>query len=60
MNKVKVYVGIDIAKDSSKVALLNNQGKSIFKPFGIVNSKAGISKMFSKLSEYDPDEWYLA
>lgn len=28
----------------------------MFKPLSIANSKAGISKIFSKLSEYDPDE----
>jgi len=50
--KEKVYVGIDLAKDSSRVAAFDTSGEAVVKPFSITNSKEGIKKLLSKLSGY--------
>lgn len=50
--KEKIYVGIDLAKEDSKVAVIDDSGEAIFKPFNITNSKEGIRKLLSKLSSY--------
>ena len=50
--KEKIYVGIDLAKEDSKVAVVDDSGEVIFKPFNITNSKEGIRKLLSKLSSY--------
>ncbi|MBL7124356.1 MAG: IS110 family transposase [Actinobacteria bacterium] len=50
--KEKIYVGIDLAKGDSKVAVVDDSGEAIFKPFNITNSKEGIKKLLSKLSSY--------
>lgn len=48
----KAYVGIDLAKGSSKVAVVDENGEDITSPFSIQNSVAGIGKILSKLSSY--------
>jgi len=50
--KEQIYVGIDLAKEDSKVAVLDSSGEAICKPFNITNSKEGIKKLLSKLSSY--------
>ena len=50
--KEKAYVGIDLAKDSSRVAAFDETGEALVKPFSITNSKEGIKKLLSKLSGY--------
>ncbi len=50
--KEKIYVGIDLAKEDSKVAVIDDSGEAIFRPFNITNSKEGIRKLLSKLSSY--------
>jgi len=50
--KEQIYVGIDLAKGDSKVAVLDSSGEAICKPFNITNSKEGIRKLLSKLSSY--------
>lgn len=50
--KETVYVGIDLAKGSSRVAALDSSGEAMFKPFSITNSKEGVKKLISKLSSY--------
>jgi len=50
--KEQIYVGIDLAKGDSKVAVVDDSGEAIFKPFNITNSKEGIRKLLSKLSSY--------
>jgi transposase len=52
--KEKVYVGIDLDKDSSRVAAFDTSGEAVVKPFSITNSKEGIKKLLSKLSSYKP------
>jgi len=36
--KEKIYVGIDLAKASSRIAVLDSSGESVLKPFSIANS----------------------
>ena len=50
--KEKVYVGIDLAKASSRVAAFDTSGEAVVKPFSITNSKEGIKKLLAKLSGY--------
>lgn len=50
--KEKIYVGINLGKGDSKVAVIDGSGEAIFKPFSITNSKEGIGKLLSKLSSY--------
>ena len=50
--KEKIYVGIDLAKVCSRVAVVDGSGEAVFKPFTITNSKEGIKKPLSKLSSY--------
>ena len=54
--KEQIYVGIDLAKGDSKVAVLDSSGEAICKPFNITNSKEGIRKLLSKLSSYKTDQ----
>ena len=54
--KEKIYVGIDLAKSNSRVAVVDGSGESIFKPFNITNSKEGIKKLLLKLSSYKTDQ----
>jgi len=50
--KEKIYVGIDLAKGDSKVAVVDGSDEAIFKTFNITNSKEGIKKLLLKLSSY--------
>ena len=50
--KKLIYVGIDLAKGDSRVAVVDDSGEAIFKPFSITNSKEGIKKLLLKLSSY--------
>jgi transposase len=54
--KEKIYVGIDLAKASSRIAVLDSSGESVLKPFSIANSKGGVKKLLSKLSGYKPGQ----
>jgi len=54
--KEKVYVGIDVAKADSKVAVADSSGESLLKPFTITNSKKGIEKLLEKLSGYPKEQ----
>lgn len=54
--KETVYVGIDLAKGSSRVAALDSGGEAVFKSFNITNSKEGIKNLLSKLSSYKTDQ----
>ena len=48
----KVYLGIDLAKGTSKVAAVDEDGNELLRPFSITNSKEGIEKLVSKLYCY--------
>lgn len=50
--KEKIYVGMDLAKGSSKVAVVDDEGNSLLRPFSITNSKDGIKEVLSKLHSY--------
>ena len=54
--KEQIYIGIDLAKGSSKVAALDSSGEAIFKPFTITNSKEGVKKLLLKLSSYHREQ----
>lgn len=54
--KEKIYIGIDLSKGTSKVAVIDNERSSISNPFTITNSKEGIEKLLSKLYSYKPDK----
>ena len=51
----KVYVGIDLAKDSSRVAVVDEDGSKLLNPFNIKNTKEGMEKLLSKLSSHTGD-----
>jgi len=48
----KAYLGIDLAKASSRVAAVDESGDEIVSPFNISNSREGIQKLLLKLSSY--------
>lgn len=48
----KAYLGIDLAKGSSRVAAVDENGDAIVSPFSISNSKEGVEKLLSKLYSY--------
>ena len=48
----KIYLGIDLAKGTSRVTALGEDGDEIESPFNISNSKEGIEKLLSKLNSY--------
>ncbi|MBU4483642.1 MAG: IS110 family transposase [Actinobacteria bacterium] len=52
----KVYVGIDLAKDSSRVAVVDKDGSKLTSPFSIKNTRDGMEKLLSKLNSYRNDE----
>lgn len=52
----KVYVGIDLAKDSSRVAVIDEDGSKLLNPFNIKNTKEGMEKLLSKLSSHTGDQ----
>ena len=54
--KETIYVGIDLARANSRVATLDSSGEAIFKPFDITNSREGIKKLLSKLSNYKKEQ----
>ena len=55
MNQI-VYVGIDLAKDSSRVAVIDKDGSKLLNPFSIKNTRDGMEKLLSKLNSYKNDE----
>lgn len=52
----KVYVGIDLAKDSSRVAVVDKDGSKLSSPFSIKNTRDGMEKLLSKLNSYKNDQ----
>ena len=52
----KVYVGIDLAKDSSRVAVVDKDGSKLSSPFSVKNTREGMEKLLSKLNSYKNDE----
>ena len=52
----KVYVGIDLAKDSSRVAIVDKDGSKLSSPFSIKNTRDGMEKLLSKLNSYKNDQ----
>jgi len=48
----KIYLGIDLAKGTSRVAAVDEDGNEVCNPFSITNSKEGIQKIISKLFSY--------
>ena len=52
----KVYLGLDLAKGTSKVVTIDEDGNEIFSPFNITNTKEGIEKLISKLFSYRKDQ----
>lgn len=54
--KEKIYVGIDLARASSRIAALDTSGEAVCRPFSITNSKEGVKKLLSKLSSYKANQ----
>lgn len=52
----KVYLGIDLAKGTSRVVAVDEEGSEIVTPFNITNSKEGIEKLLSKLFSYRKEQ----
>lgn len=42
MQNINIFVGIDLAKDTSKVCILESSGKVVLKPFSIPNNIEGM------------------
>ncbi|MCG2791123.1 MAG: IS110 family transposase [Actinomycetia bacterium] len=49
-------MGIDLAKDSSRVVVVDKDGSKLASPFSIKNTKDGMEKLLSKLNSYKNDE----
>ena len=49
-------MGIDLAKDSSRVAVVDKDGSKLTSPFSIKNTRDGMEKLLSKLNSYKNDE----
>ena len=52
----KIYLGIDLAKGTSRVATVDEEGNEIFSPFNITNSREGVEKIISRLHSYKKDQ----
>ncbi|MFZ3085174.1 MAG: IS110 family transposase [Candidatus Hydromicrobium sp.] len=52
----KVYVGIDLAKDSSRVAVVDKDGNKLSSPFSVKNTREGMEKLLSKFNSYKNDQ----
>jgi transposase len=52
----KIYVGIDLAKDSSRIAAVDEEGNKASSPFSITNTREGMEKLLSKLNSYKEDQ----
>ena len=48
----KAYLGIDLAKASSRVAAVDESGDEIVSPFSISNTREGVEKLMSKLYSF--------
>jgi len=48
----KIYLGIDLAKGTSRVAAVDESGDEIVSSFNIINSREGVEKLLSKLYSY--------
>ncbi|MQY74268.1 MAG: transposase [Clostridia bacterium] len=49
-------MGIDLAKDSSRVAVVDKDGNKLSSPFSIKNKKDGMEKLLLKLGSYRNDQ----
>ena len=49
-------MGIDLAKDSSRVAVVDKDGSKLSSPFSIKNTRDGMEKLLSKLNNYKNDQ----
>lgn len=50
-----LYVGIDVAKRSHEVILLDDAGEARGKPFSIPNSHAGLSRLVDRVEQANPE-----
>jgi transposase len=51
-----LYVGIDVAKRSHEVVLLDDTGETRGKPFSIRNSHAGLSRLIGRVEQANPEQ----
>jgi transposase len=51
-----LYVGIDVAKRSHEVVLLDDTGETRGKPFSIPNSHAGLSRLIGRVEQANPEQ----
>jgi len=52
----KVYLGIDLAKETSRVAVVDEEANEVLSSFSITNSKEGVEKLISKLFSYRKEQ----
>jgi len=52
----KIFVGIDLAKDSSRIAAVDEEANKAFSVFSITNTTDGMEKLLSKLKGYEKDK----
>jgi len=50
-----LYVGIDVAKRSHEVVLLDDAGEARGKPFRIANSHVGLSRLIDRVEQANPE-----
>jgi len=51
----KIFVGIDLAKDSSRIAAVDEEANKALGAFSITNTTDGMEKLLSKLKSYKKD-----
>jgi len=52
----KIFVGIDLAKDSSRIAAVDEEANKALGAFSITNTTDGMEKLLSKLKGYEKDK----
>jgi transposase len=50
-----IYVGIDVAKDKHDCFITNSEGEILFKPFTILNTRAGFDELYQKIQLVERD-----
>ena len=53
---IKIFVGIDLAKDSSRIAAVNEEENKTLRAFSITNTTDGMKNLLSKLKSYKKDD----
>ncbi len=52
---MSMYVGIDVAKRQHRIAVIDDRGEPLAKPFSIANDYSGMTDLIQRLSAWDED-----